>query len=262
DKIGSGVDSSLEGCTVVGDNIMPDGREVGFELTGGYASHFITRAENLVILPDSVNPAHSTLIEPLAVCLRGFNKVKELFLSDIPADVLIFGDGPIGLLQIMLARQAGAGKITVVGGRASRLNLAKSLGADVIVNYRETANLTESIRITAETGNWPLIIESSGNPVGLNAAIELGSDDARILILGDYSSEQADFKWNRVLHKELHLIGSNTGTGAWAQAGRLSTELKLAPLVTHKFPAADFQAALQTVKDRTSGAVKVVLEWE
>jgi len=262
DELGSGVDSSLKGRTVVGDNIMPDGSEVGFELPGGYASHFITRAENLVILPNSVNTGHSTLIEPLAVCLRGFNKVKEALLSGTPADVLIFGDGPIGLLQIMLVRQAGAGKITVVGGRESRLTLAKSVGADIIVNYRETENLTDGIRKAAGTENWPLIFESSGNPTALNAGMELGSVNARILILGDYSSEQADFKWNRILHNELHLIGSNTGTGAWAEAGRLSTELQLAQLVTHRFPAADFQSAIQIVKDRTSGAVKVVLEWE
>jgi len=258
EKLGNGVEATLKGRTVVGDNILTDGGEVGFEYPGGYARHFITRAENLVILPDTVNPALSTLIEPLAVCLRGFNKVKEV----LPTDVLIFGDGPIGLLQLMLARHAQAETITVVGGREARLSLAKSLGADAIIDYRDTGVLSDNIKKASGIDYWPLIFESSGNAEALTTAIDLGNIDTRILLLGDYAQQHADLKWNRLLHGELHIIGSNTGSGAWAEAGRLSEELPLASLVTHHYPAEDFETAMQIMQDRKSGAIKVVLEWE
>jgi len=135
-------------------------------------------------------------------------------------------------------------------------------GADVLINYHDVDELSGGIRNAAGKDKWPLIIESSGNTNALKAAMALGAVDARILILGDYSSGQADFKWNQLLLGELHLTGSNTGSGAWAEAGRMSTEMNFTSLVTHRFPAADFENAIKAVQDRTSGAVKVVLEWE
>lgn len=258
EALGDDVDPALEGRTVVGDNIMPDGSEVGFEHPGGYASRFITQAGNLVILPDTADPTQATLIEPLAVCLRGFKKVMNV----LPADVLIFGDGPTGLLSLLIARHYRANTVTVAGGREIRLALAASAGANTTVNYRKTDDLADGVRTAAGRDRWPLIIEASGNANALNAAMSLGAIDARILVLGDYASQRADFAWNRLLHRELHLIGSNTGSGAWAEAVQLSAELHLTPLITHRFPAVEFQSAIRTVRDRASGAVKVVLEWE
>jgi threonine dehydrogenase-like Zn-dependent dehydrogenase len=84
-----------------------------------------------------------------------------------------------------------------------------------------------------------------------------------VLILGDYEEARADFPWNEILHRELALIGSNAGTGAWDQAAGWirGGDSLLAKLVTHRFRAESFQDALATVRDRASGAIKVVLEW-
>jgi len=60
----------------------------------------------------------------------------------------------------------------------------------------------------------------------LLSAVRPGKTDARILLPGDYARQSADFRWNRILHGELHNIRSSTGSGAWAEAVDLSGSLK------------------------------------
>lgn len=258
EALGNGADPALLGRVVVGDNILPDGGEVGFEHPGGYATRFITRADNLFILPDKLAASDATLIEPLAVCLRGIRKAKDI----LPADALIFGDGPIGLLSLLLLRHFGSKSLTIVGGRQLRLTLATSIGASATVNYHEADDLADSIQRVAGRTSWPLIVETSGTVTAMESALTLGRNEARIVALGDYGAGRAGFPWNTLLHKELHLLGSNTGSGAWGESVGLASSLPLSRLITHRFPAAEFLTAVQTVRDRTSGSVKVVLEWE
>ena len=61
-------------------------------------------------LPDDFPFATAALIEPLAVCVRALNR-----LGPVQGNVLIFGDGPIGLLTTALLAHRGAGDITLVG---------------------------------------------------------------------------------------------------------------------------------------------------
>lgn len=257
ESVGPGVSADLAGKIAVGDNILPDGGEIGFEHPGGYARLFVTRADNLIVLPDDTVPAQATLIEPLAVCLRAIRKVRDV----LPAPALILGDGPIGLLTLLLLRHFGAKEVTVVGGRGSRLALAGSIGAARTINYHEVPDFASGKGLAVGNDSWPLIVESSGSTVALESAMALAAKDARILMLGDYGEGRAGFKWNRLLHGELHIIGSNTGSGAWREAAELAGALPLAPLVTHRFSASEFRAAIDAVRDRRSGAVKVVLEW-
>ena len=258
EALGEDADPALLGKIVVGDNILLDGGEVGFEHPGGYATHFVTRADNLFVLPDAIHASDATLIEPLAVCMRGIRKVMDF----LPADALIFGDGPIGLLSLLLLRHFGSKSVTLVGGRDSRLKLAESIGASGTINYHETADLADNIQKSADRSSWPLIVETSGSAKAMELTLLLSGNDARILVLGDYGSGRADFPWNTILHKELVLLGSNTGSEAWKESVGLAGSLPISRLITHRFPAREFLTAVQKVRDRASGAVKVVLDWE
>jgi threonine dehydrogenase-like Zn-dependent dehydrogenase len=83
-----------------------------------------------------------------------------------------------------------------------------------------------------------------------------------VLVIGDYGDARADFPWNQILHRELSLIGSNTGAGGWAEAVRLATagQIPLEPLVSRRFPARRFAEAVELARCSRE-AVKVVLIW-
>lgn len=83
-----------------------------------------------------------------------------------------------------------------------------------------------------------------------------------MLVLGDYGPARAGFRWNDLLHREIHLIGSNASAGAWDEAVRLAVaEVPLAGLVTHRLPAERFQEGMDLLRSRRDDVVKVVLEW-
>ena len=258
EAVGPDVDPRLVGLRCVGDNILAPGIEVGFERPGGYAQFFVTEAARLHGVEDV--PWHlAVLAEPLAVCLRG---VHRLGLQD-RSSAVVLGDGPIGLLMVAALRRAGVHRIALVGGRAQRLEVADALGACVALDYHATPDVAEALRRQANLRSVPNVVEASGTAYGIDLVFRLAVNEGRVLILGDYGEARADFPWNEILHRELSLIGSNAGTGAWEEAAawiRAGDPL-LAKLVTHRFPAERFQDALATLRDRASGAIKVVLEW-
>jgi 2-desacetyl-2-hydroxyethyl bacteriochlorophyllide A dehydrogenase len=259
DAVGEGVDRSLIGQHCVAENVFTSGGEVGFEYPGGYSQYFITEAANLYPLPDDFCLTTAALIEPLAVSLRG---IKKLRLDDMRR-ALVIGDGPIGLLMVMLLQRAGMQEIVVVGGRASRLAVAQESGASQVLNYHQIEGdfANGILRTVGEA--FPLVVEASGSAAAVQASLELTVVCGQILVLGDYSHARADFAWNHLLHCELEIIGSNASAGAWPEAVELAveSELPLERLITHRLPVQRFAEGIELTRSRRADVVKVVLEW-
>ena len=259
DAAGPGVDGTLVGARCVADNFLSVGGEVGFEHPGGYGEYLITEADKLFLLPVDYPLAYATLIEPLAVTLRA---VRRLRLVDC-GSALILGDGPIGLLVLMLLRRFGLERIALVGGRHGRLAAAAELGACATVNYHEAGDgLVEAVRATSP-GAPQIVVETSGSPEAIEAGIALVAGRGQIVVVGDYGSSCARFRWNDLLQREFRLTGSNSGSGAWPEAVRLATEgeLPLSRLVTHRLPAERFAEGMALARGSRDDAIKVVLEW-
>ena len=258
DAVGNGVDESLLGTPCVAENVLADGAEVGFERPGGYAERFLTEAAKVIALPEDMPLLLAVLIEPLAVCVRGYRRMGR----SEPCRTLVLGDGPIGLLMVCLLRQHGFRNISLVGGRQQRLRLGHHLGAADTLDYHTCNGSVDELSKRLD-GDSCCVVEASGSPVALEAALQAARPGATLLILGDYGSSCAGFAWNTLLHRELKLVGSNASAGAWPEAAHLavSGELPLGQLVTHRLPVERFEEAIALAKDRTAGAVKVVLEW-
>lgn len=254
---GPGVAPSLVGQRCVADNVWRDGGEVGFEHPGGYGECFVTEAANVRTLPDSIDPVVAALIEPLAVAVRGLRRLRVG--PTVTTQALVFGDGPLGLILVMLLRHAGA-PVTLVGGRPARLAIGKELGAVRTINYHETGDQPLAAALGADL--FGLIVEASGAATALEAALDVAATGARVLVIGDYANARAGFPWNRILHRELELIGSNASAGAWDEAVRLAVagDLPLRRLVTQVVPAERFAEGLDIVR-KNRETIKVVLRW-
>lgn len=255
DAVGAGVDANLVGRRCVAENVLADGGEVGFEHPGAYGEYFVTEARHVQPLPADFPLPAAALIEPLAVSVRG---VKRLRVEDW-SRALVFGDGPIGLLMVMLLRRE-VEEIVMVGGRADRLALARDLGAATTLNYHQIEG-DLAAAVAAEAGAFPNIVEASGSGQAMRASLDLAAPGGKVLMLGDYKRARADFAWNHLLHREIELIGSNASAGAWPEAVRLAVEekLPLERLITHRFPAARFAEGVAVTRSRE--CIKVILEW-
>jgi 2-desacetyl-2-hydroxyethyl bacteriochlorophyllide A dehydrogenase len=257
--VGAGVASHIVGSRCVAENVLSDGGEVGFEHPGGYGEFLLTEVRNIHLLPTGFPLTVATLIEPLAVAVRA---VRRLCMKD-KSSVLVFGDGPIGLLVLMLLRHADVADVVLVGGRPGRLALAQELGATKTLNYHQVrGDLATAVRRVRDK-LFPNVIETSGSDAAIRASLHLVASCGRIVILGDYDDAQADFQWNYLLHQEIELVGSNASAGAWPESVRLAVEgnLPLARLITHRLPAAQFAEGIEFVRSGSGEVIKVVLEW-
>jgi 2-desacetyl-2-hydroxyethyl bacteriochlorophyllide A dehydrogenase len=254
DAVGPSADASLRGKNCVAENVLSDGGEVGFEHPGGYGEFLLTEAANVRPLPDGFDMAAAVLIEPLAVCVHGLNRLE---LKD-KQSALVIGDGPIGLLMVALLRDASVTRVACVGGRQPRLDLAAQLGATAVHNYHDVKHEAS----LNQAGPFATVIEASGSATGMTTALALAAPQAKILVIGDYGNRQDQVNWNTVLHKELTLTGSNASAGAWDEAVRLAVSgaVPLARLVSKRYAASAGLDAIQAV--RTSrDVVKVVIDW-
>ncbi len=258
DCVGPGADRALLGKPCVAENVLSDGKEVGFEHPGGYGQYFLTEANNVYPLPVDFPPAVAALIEPLAVCVHASRRLR---LEDCRS-ALILGDGTIGLLMLFVLKAMKVQQVAFLGGRAARLSLARDVAACTVLNYHEAGPDLSKAVMALPGAPFPAVVEASGSPAAMQAAMEVAPHGGKILVLGDYGASRAGFPWNQLLHRELELIGSNASAGAWPEAVRLAVTgaVPLARLVSRRLPAAAFAEALEMTRS-SRDVVKVVMQW-
>ncbi|MBN2145385.1 MAG: zinc-dependent dehydrogenase [Candidatus Aureabacteria bacterium] len=129
-------------------------------IPGGFAEYLLAPQLNVdrgvFILPDEVSYEEGAFIEPLACVIRG----QRLAQIKAGQSVLIMGSGISGLLHIIAARSAGAGRILATDVLEYRLQKALEFGADIAVNARE--NIPEFIKKHNQDRLADLVIVCTG----------------------------------------------------------------------------------------------------
>jgi L-iditol 2-dehydrogenase len=140
-------------------------------LNGAYAESIAVPArlvqKNLLRLKPETDFRDAALVEPLACVVLG---VEDTQLR-AGQNVLVIGAGPIGLMFVVLAKNLGC-HVTVAGRRAPRLEAARRLGANQIVDIGDGSGLVTKVREATKT-HFDAAIEAVGQPVVWEAAAHL-----------------------------------------------------------------------------------------
>jgi len=132
-------------------------------LWGAYAEYIKVPSRmvtvNMQEISNHLSFEEAALTEPLACVLHGIEKA-EVGLGD---SVAIIGAGPIGLMHLLCVKRIGASKIIVIDLVGERLEMAEKLGADDVVNAKETDAVEEVCRLTDGYG-VDVAIEAVGSP--------------------------------------------------------------------------------------------------
>jgi threonine 3-dehydrogenase len=175
-------------------------------------------------------------------------------------DVLITGAGPIGIMAAIVARHAGARYIVITDVSPYRLDLAKGIGVTVAADTRDTP-LTEIMADLGMREGFDVGMEMSGKPVALREMLSVMTHGGKVAMLGlpaeDFSIDWAHVVTNMITIKGIYgreMFETWYWMSVLTQAG-----LDISPVITHRFPAADFAAAFDTVRAGKCG--KVVLDW-
>jgi (R,R)-butanediol dehydrogenase/meso-butanediol dehydrogenase/diacetyl reductase len=156
----------------------PSAVMVGIERPGAFAEYVTMPARDVFRLPNTLDPRHGALIEPLSVALHTVDRA-ELEPGD---DVLVIGGGPVGLAVALWARQLGAREVVVSDPVEKRRALAESLGASTTVDPTkdDVGDAFEAV-----TGTRPrVVIECVGVPGMIQHAVDVAATDATVVVAG------------------------------------------------------------------------------
>lgn len=268
-EVGANVDSVGPGDRVVCEGMIPcyacprcsSGetqwceriQALGFTRPGGYAE-LVSVPERVVHrLPEHVSFDAGVLVEPASVVLHGLDKARP----QAGENVGVIGIGTLGALAIVLLRLYAPSKITAFGVREEELELARRLGAGDTMLVPSGA---------APAAELDLVVETAGAPSAVAMATELCRPGGRAVLLGIAGEGRTLTLPSDVLvGKDMALIGSIAYPASiWSRVVELvrAGVVELDPIVTHRFPARDFEQAVALMDDRRGLVAKIVLEHE
>ncbi|MGM0982280.1 MAG: NAD(P)-dependent alcohol dehydrogenase [Pseudomonadota bacterium] len=178
--------------------------------------------------------------------------------------VAIFAQGPIGLCATAGARLRGAGLIIAVDGVDERLDMARKMGADITLNFREVDVVSEIFKLTAGRG-----VDASIEALGLQQTFEQA---LRVIKPGGTLSSLGVYSENLTIPLDAfcaglgdHRIVTSLCPGGKERMRRLmqiidSGRVDLGPMVTHRYPLEKIVDAYDLFSHQRDGVLKVALE--
>ena len=243
-------------CRAGRTNVCLNRTMIGMHQHGAYAEAVRVPQRQLHRKPAGLSWERASLIEPLSVALHAVNQTPFL----VGESVAIIGTGPIGLLALLVARLKGAGTIIVTDRSAHRLNLARQLGADVVVDVAEHDPITAVQAATGGRGA-DAAIEAVGIAPTVQQALAVTRIGGTITWIGN-SAPEVSLNMQHVVTREIAIRGVYAFTSAefdqsigLLASGRLNVDRlieRIAPLVDGP------QLIHELAKGRLE-AVKVVL---
>ncbi|HAV13948.1 MAG TPA: theronine dehydrogenase [Opitutae bacterium] len=249
--------------------LLPD--EPNNHFNGYFAEYMIIRERSSFFVVNDMSVELRCLIEPAAVVCHALERAKSCGNNrlNFRSRVIVQGCGPIGLLMIAVLRTHGVNNIIALDGNASRLELARRLGADEIINYKEFSGIDEiAEKVKALTkglgAHWGFQV--TGVPVAHANLYKLIRRGGGICEVGHFvdGGECAINPHRDICAKEISLVGSwvynsfeyPNAYHFLQRAERIG--LPVSTLITHRFPLDQIDEAFQ-VNLRQEG-VKVVVE--
>jgi threonine dehydrogenase-like Zn-dependent dehydrogenase len=224
---------------------------------GANADYLLVPSRSLVHLPEELSFEEGAAIS----CGTGtaWNGLNKMDVSGKDT-VAVFGQGPVGLSGTLSAKAMGA-RVIAVDVVPERLQLALSLGADHVVNSRETDPVQAVLDFTGGMGA-SASLETSGNPQARRQVLECLRPFARCCYVGVGAPAEIDFNRD-VIFKVVTIFGSWTfSKSELIETSRFFVETKapLDQLITHRYSLDQAVEAFQTFDGATTGKCVFVFD--
>lgn len=228
---------------------------VGVHRPGAFAEYICLPEYNVIAIPDDIDDEIAAIFDPLG------NAVHTALSFDLVAeDVLVTGAGPIGIMGALVAQRVGARKVVITDINPSRLELARSMGVEHVVDASKEGLHEVMDRIGMREG-FDVGLEMSGAASAFRDMIEVMNNGGRIAILG-IAPAGFEVDWNKVIFKMLHLkgiYGREMFETWYKMIALVQSGLDLHGLITHRLPIDDYQQGFDAMRSGRAG--KVVFDW-
>jgi 6-hydroxycyclohex-1-ene-1-carbonyl-CoA dehydrogenase len=251
---------SCAACRTGRENICLNLRMFGNDVDGAYAEYVKAPAKDVFILPDEIPLVEGSIIADAVT--TPYHAVKNR--AEVrPGDyVVVYGCGGVGLNVVQFARLAG-GIVIAVDVAEEKLEHALRLGASASLNpARETTGIGKAVRKLTGGLGADVALEAIGNPATMKEAFSTLRPGGRLVVVG-YSDHEVALNAGRIMYREMEVRGSlgcrpvdYPRVIELARSGRI----EVASLVTARFPLAEINAGLDTLRAGRGIRSVVVME--
>jgi L-iditol 2-dehydrogenase len=226
---------------------------------GSFCSFVNHRADFCFKLPDNVSLEEGALIEPLSTGIYAA-RVAPVKMGDT---VVITGAGPIGLMNLLACRAAGATNIVISDMVESRLEVARQIGATKTIQGGADELKAAALELTNGLGA-DVCIECAGHPSALSAAIGAARAGGTVVLIGMPPGDVAQINVNDLIVREITLrpifrYNNTFGTGVELLS---SGKVDVKPLISRRFSLAEVPQAFNYVLDNRATCVKAIVDVE
>ena len=247
-----------EYCKTGRYNLCPDVVFLATPPVQGCYEEYIVFPENMCFkLPEQMSTKEGALIEPLAVGFHAANQ-GNVQTGDT---VVILGAGCIGLVTLLSCKARGAGKVIVCDLVEARLKKAKELGADYVLNGKESDILAEIQRLTDGKGA-DRVFETAGSPVTIAQTPFVVKRGGTIVLVGLAAVEEIQYNFAQIMDKEAEIKSVFRYRNIYpkAIAAVASGAIDVSGIVTHEYDLEHIQEAFQEAVNNKTDLVKAVIK--
>lgn len=237
-------------------NICRELEVIGVHRDGGFQEYVVLNEKNVHKFDTGLKWRDAVLIEPFTIA------AQVTWRGDVKKDdfVYIVGAGPIGLAILQYAKYKGA-KCIISDLYDSKLEVAKSLGADYIINSKTDNSIEKVMEITDGMGS-NVTIDAVGIPQIFEQAVEVTSIAGRIVIMG-FVEQPSRIAQLEITKKELTIVGSRLQTNKFGEVvelfnkGKFNTDI----FVTKVFKFEEIREAIKMIENNPESTRKILLEF-
>ena len=236
-------------CRAGRDTLCTEVRQHGFSTDGGFAEYLKTPGVNLCKVPDHVPLEQACILgDAVATSYHAITKRARV----VPGTTLaLVGVGGVGLHALQMARMAG-GWVIAIDVNEARLELARSLGADAVIDARR-GPFHEAVRKLTDGQGVDVVMEFVANAQTLPSSYQSVKRAGRLVFVGYTPQLPMSVMPHELVRNELEIVGSRANTKQELQETMdLVGRGRIKPIVDRVFPLAEIEEAFRALTEGRS----------
>ena len=247
-----------EYCRTGNSHVCRDTRILGVDRDGAFADYVTVPATNVVPVPPEIPLDHAAVFDPLG------NAFHTVLTADVAGRAVgVVGCGPIGLFAIAIASAAGAERVIAIEPMDGRLEMARRMGAHVLLDPEKD---DVEARVREETRGYgaDVVCEMSGHPDGVQTAFRIVRNAGRVQLLGLPKDPVALDLAKDLIFRGITVYGviGRRMYDTWIEMRNFLRAglVDISPVLTHRLPLERFQEGLDAMEEGVAGKVILVLD--
>jgi len=234
-------ESNLEPCGLADEYVVPE-----WNVNHG----------GVLNIPANMSFEEAAMIEPLACCIRAWNKFKHQKNDS----VAILGVGPTGIMHVLLAKLYGLGKVFCLDLNDFRLDFAKKF--ETVTIHSGNTNAMEQIKSETANQGVDVVIVSTSSLNALKDAVHFVRKGGTIVMFGVPSKgSNVDLDMSEIYSKGITIVNSYAASDVdTTHALDLisNKQINVSQLITHKYNLQECQQAFVHAKSGDN-AMKIII---